>query len=228
MMRAYLSNLWSEKKQALLIIALLVVIVLLGARYLPKVARGPKSPDARVSVLKSINIRELTVYKLSFKVITRASETEEGNISVQFLSGGLLGRGKSTEILYQGCLEMRYGIDIPELTNQHYQLYADTIKLTLPPPRAIGLPQLVTTDDCVTGLIDTRSNNWVFPPNTIDVVKHTRIELQEKLPEWVRQYGLDGKIQERVKQVIKTLFESFFPGRGISISFDDSESESLP
>ena len=144
MMKAYLADLWSEKKQALLMSALLVVIVLLGARYVQKAVRGLQSPD--VQVLKSVNIQKLTVYKLSFEVITRVSETEEGDVSVQFLSGGLLGKDRKTAILYRACLEMRYGIDLPKLTDQYYQLDADTIKITLPPPRVIGLPQLVTTD----------------------------------------------------------------------------------
>ncbi len=80
MMKAYLADLWSEKKQALLMSALLVVIVLLGARYVQKAVRGLQSPD--VQVLKSVNIQKLTVYKLSFEVITRVSETEEGDVSV--------------------------------------------------------------------------------------------------------------------------------------------------
>jgi len=225
-MGAYLYNLWSEKKKSFLTVALLIVIILLGARYIQKVVRGFQSPDVRgsdIQILKSVNIQQLTVYSLLFEVITRVSETEEGAISVQLLSGELLGKDTITEILYRGCLKLRYGIDIPELTDQHYQLNADTIKITLPPPHVIGLPQLVTTDDCATDVIDTRSSNWVFSPETRNIVKYTRIELQEKLPEWVRQYGFNEKAQDRTEQVLKDLFESHFPNRGISISFDDSE-----
>ena len=224
-----MSSLWPSIKkqlstQTLLIVGLLVVIVLSGGRYVQKVVRGFQSPG--VQILKSVNIQELTVYKLSFEVITRVGETEEGNISVQFLSGGLLGKESTTEILYRGCLEMRYGIDIPELTDQYYQLDADTIKITLPPPRVIGSPQFVTTADCATDVIDTRTDTWFSSPSTIDIVKYTRIELQENLPEWVRQYGFDEKVRERTEQIIKGLFESLFPDLGISISFDDAESES--
>ena len=230
-----MSSLWpSIKKQLstqtllivglLVLVGLLVVIVLSDGRYVQKVVRGFQSPS--VQVLKSFNIRKLTVYKLSFEVITRVSETEEGNISVHFLSGGLLGKKSSTEILYRGCLEMRYGIDIPKLTDQYYQLDADTIKLTLPPPRVIGSPQLVTTDDCATNMIDTRTDRWFPSPNTTDIVKYTRIKLQENLPEWVRQHGFDEKGRERTEQIVRGLFESLFPDLGISISFDDAESES--
>ena len=142
-----MSSLWPsiEKQlstQTLLIVGLLVIIILSSGCDVQKVVDRFQNPS--VQVLKSVNIQELTVYKLSFEVITRVRETEEGNINVQFLSGGLLGKESTIEILYRGCLEMRYGIDIPELTDQYYQLDADTIKVTLPPPRVIGSPQFVT------------------------------------------------------------------------------------
>ena len=213
-MRRYLANLWSEKKQALLISGLLVVIVLLGARYAQKAVRGFQSPD--VQVLKSVNIQKLTVYNLFFEVITRVSETEEGDISVWLLSGGLLGKDSKTEILYRGCLKMRYGIDLPELTDQYYQLDADAIKIILPPPGVIGLPQLVTTDVCATDVIDTRPDRI----DTRDIVGRTRSQLQEKLPEWVRQNGFDEKARERTEQILKGLLDGLFPDRRISISFD--------
>ena len=219
-------NNWEHRKAVLVMLAVIpVVIVLFGARYLRKVVRRFQSPD--VQVLKSIDIQKLTAYNLSLEVITRVSETEDGNVSVQLLSGGLLGKDKNTEILYRGCLEMRYGIDIPELTSQHYQLDADTINITLPSPRVIGSPQFVATDDCVTDVIGTRPDTWFSSPDTIDIVKYARIQLQEKLPEWVRQNGFDEKVRDRTEQIIKGLFESLFPDHGIAISFDDSESESL-
>ena len=154
------------------------------------------------------------------------SETEAGDISVQFLSGGLLGKDRKTEILYRACLEIRYGIDLPELTDQYYQLDTDIIQITLPPPRVIGLPQLVTTDDCATDSIDTRTDS--SSSNTTDIIKRARIQLQEELPEWIRQYGFDEKARERAEQVLKGLFEGPFPNRGIAISYDDTESRSLP
>ena len=211
-------------KQTLLIVWLLVIIILPSGCDIQKAVRRFQSPS--VQVLKSVNIQKLTVYKLSFEVITRVRETEEGDISLQFLSGGLLGKESTTEILYRGCLEMRYGIDIPELTDQYYQLDADPIKITLPPPRVIGSPQFVTTADCATGVIDTRTDTWFSDPSTRHIVKYTRIKLQENLPEWLRRYGFDEKVRERTEQIIKGLFESLFPDREFSLSFDDAESES--
>ncbi len=73
----------------------IIVIVLWGWHELPQKAAGIfQSPD--IQVLEPIN-------------------------SVQLLPGGLLGKDKSTEILYRGCLDMRYGVDLPELTDKHYQ-----------------------------------------------------------------------------------------------------------
>ncbi len=201
----------------------IIVIVLWGLRELQKAVGSFQSPA--VQVLESINIQKLTVYKTSVEVITRATEGEDGNISVQLLTGGLLGRDKRTEILYRGCLDMRYGLDLPELTDKHYQVDADLIKLTLPPPRVIGSPQFVAREDCITDVIRTRSSNWFFSPDTTDIVKYTRIALQEKLPEWMRRYNFDEKVQERTEQVIKDLLESFFPGHKIAITFDASEQE---
>ena len=225
-------NNWKHSKATLGILAVISVVIVLsgGSLLFRKAMHSFQSPE--LHILKSLDIRSLTVYRLTLDVLTLTKQTKDGNIIVKIASAGLLGEDETVEVLYRACLEIDYGIDIPELTNEYYIFGPDTIKITLPMPRIIGSPQFIEKDFCSTEVVGERSNypwySWrsYSDPEMGAIIKKTRLQMKEKIPEWVNQFNLNEKAQYRTEQVIRGLFESISSGKKIFISFDDFVQES--
>jgi hypothetical protein len=211
-------------------IFLILIILIGGIIFVFRRLSGPSHPD--IKRISSIDIRQLTVYKFAFDIITQILEEQGENISVSILFGGILPTNQSKEVLYRACLEIEYGVTLPKLSEDYYSIKDNTITLTLPPPSINGEPQLVTNEKCDTKVIDSRYRKvpWYkflkTRPNIDEIIKKARIQLQDEAPKLVKEFALDEMVRKRSKKLVQAMLKSFFPDCDIFVRFNDEDMRS--
>ncbi|MBU0568076.1 DUF4230 domain-containing protein [bacterium] len=183
-----------------------------------------KSEQAALSpekILAQTPIAELAVYDFIFSIITKASENESGNISLLIVSGELLGKDIKTEILYRGCVRMKYGVNLAYLGPDKFKIDDNTIRITLPKPCIIGFAEILNEGSCTSEVLAAKSNKWLSRPNTVDLEQRVRRQYQETAPSWVKRFGLEQLVRDRTKEVLKLFLSESIKDKEIIIEFDD-------
>lgn len=171
-----------------------------------------KKPDQNIPMTNSMSnflnklpVKELSVYKYRFHVLTEAKHSIEG-----FL-GTSIGASES-KVLLEGCVDVECGIDISSLK---YEEKNNTINIILPTPKVIGLPRILTEGDNALRNVGYIGKNWM------DLEDKARRNIQYDAMDWPTQYGLDSLTKRRVQEVFALLINIAFPNKEVRIRFDD-------
>ena len=227
--------LWIRKSGLIFLIALLVMAAAYAA-YFQIEGRAKLERRAIEETITRMPVAELAVYDFTFEIISRATRNESGNTAALVLTAGMIGKGTSTAILYRGCVNVRYGVDLATLATSpwRYAITRDAVDIVLPDPGPIGKPRVLSSGPCTSEVLDVYSkksflkpDTWFNDPVTLDLQKLLREEYQELAPGWAGRFGLDSLTRERTREVMSVFLAPVARGRKVSISFD-SEAQRAP
>lgn len=178
-----------------------------------------------------MNIAEFSVYEFIFDLITSASVDKNGNIALHIFTGGLAGKGSTDEILYQGCIKIRYGVDLNNLTVNDFEITKDAIKIKLPNPSLVGDPEILKGGGCKSIILDTKSSSF-FGMGKVDTL--TQLKLQKSInamyqkdsKHFIRNFNLEKLVKERTINVLRAFLTPLANKRAISITFHNSQKTS--
>ena len=87
-----------------------------------------------------VAVHELILQEAVLDIITKAEIDEGGNPVLYFVSAGTMGNSKNKQVLFRGCIQIRYGVDMSGTMLEVTSDGNGTILLTLPEPHIIGNP----------------------------------------------------------------------------------------
>lgn len=199
----------------------LIVISLLGF-WISKPSVVISSPGSEKDVMNSLNslhVKELSLHRFRFHVITDVMQNDEGNPILRFTTGGLLGQDVENSVLMAGGVDVRYGITV-DLNEETCKVDDETISLSLPAPKVIDKPTLLAEGDSALRKIGERGKD------TGKVEDFARASIQKDAENWPEKFGLDGMTRQRAKDVLTVFIKSAFPGKKVVVRIVDEEKAS--
>ena len=106
--------------------------------WYPQGENTPSPQEQTRELLKVVPVYDLILQEATLDIITQAKFDELGSPLLYFASAGTFGQTESKLVLFRGCVQIRYGVD---MTNSQLEVTSDgngSILVKLPEPRIIG------------------------------------------------------------------------------------------
>ena len=205
----------------------LVLLLLLAAAYMTiEIGCRPEEHSQSIQqrtqeLLRMVAVHELILQEAVLDIITKAQIDEGGNPVLYFVSAGAFGNTKLKQVLFRGCIQIRYGVDMSGTVLEVTSDGNGTILLKLPEPKIIGNPVVLTEPPCQSRILDVTGEGWWAG-------RIARAEVQHRIhQEYVKNaarlcdgLGLEGKTKERAEQVLRAFLKPVLNGKNLVILWE--------
>lgn len=179
-------------------------------------------------LLRVVAVHELILQEAILDIITKAEIGENGSPVLYFVSAGTMGNPKNKQVLFRGCLQIRYGVDMSGTVLEVTSDGNGTILLKLPEPRIIGNPVVLTEPPYQSMILDVIGEGWWAG-------RIARAEVQNQIhQEYVKNasvlcdgLGLEEKTKERAEQVLRAFLKPVLADKHLVILWDDNNNTAI-
>ena len=144
--------------QAVLVMLLLTMTLfhLTHSTWYPQQENVPSTQEQTRDLLKVVPVYDLILQEATFDIITQAKFDEQGSPMLYFASAGTFGQTQSKLVLFRGCVQIRYGVNMADSKLEVTLDGNGSILVKLPEPRIIGNPIVLTEPPCQSHIMDVR------------------------------------------------------------------------
>ena len=181
--------------------------------------RNELSPQQRTQeLLRVVAVHELILQEAILDIITKAEIDEHGNPVLYFVSAGSFGNTKLKQVLFRGCLQIRYGVDMAGTVLEVTSDGNGTILLKLPDPRIIGNPVVLTETPYQSVILDVIGEGWwAGRIARAEVQNQIHLEYVKSAAKLCDGLGLEQKTKERAEQVLRAFLKPVLDGKNLVI-----------
>ncbi|OQB74710.1 MAG: hypothetical protein BWX92_02937 [Deltaproteobacteria bacterium ADurb.Bin135] len=212
--------------QAVVVILLLTMTLfhLTHSAWYPQEDNTPSPQEQTRDLLKVVPVYDLILQEATLDIITQAKFDEQGNPLLYFASAGTFGQTQSKLVLFRGCVQIRYGVD---MTDTRLEVTSDgngSILVKLPEPRIIGNPIILTEPPCQSRILDVQGEGWwagrIARAEVTNQIGHAYVT---NAPKICAGLGLEQKTKERAEQVLRAFLKPLLQDKQLVIQWAGKE-----
>lgn len=212
-------------RRVLMALFMLVLVVFIWRSPLVEavkqcLARSEKNREV-LRMLNSLPVRELILQEATFDVITMAEISEEGNPILYFVSAGMLGKNDDKQVLFRGCVRIRFGIDLDIVNSETCSIRDGMLVLQLPLPRMIGNPVILTEPPFESRILDVKGEGWwAGYVERAEVQTQIHQEYAKHAAKLCEGLDLENKTMNRAEQVFQAFLEPLLKDKGLDLRIE--------
>ncbi len=209
--------------QAVLVMLLLTMTLfyLTHSTWYPREDNTPSPQEQTRELLKVVPVYDLILQEATLDIITQAKFDEQGNPLLYFASAGTFGQTQSKSVLFRGCVQIRYGVD---MTDTKLEVTSDgngSILVKLPKPRIIGNPIILTEPPCQSRILDVQGEGWwAGRIPRAEVTNQIAQAYVQNAPKLCAGLGLEQKTKERADQVLRAFLKPVLQDKQLIIQWE--------
>lgn len=208
--------------QAVLAMLLLTMTLfhLTHSAWYPQKNNIPSPQEQTRELLKVVPVYDLILQEATLDIITQAKFDEQGSPLLYFASAGTFGQTQSKLVLFRGCVQIRYGVDMADSKLEVTSDGNGSILVKLPEPRIIGNPIILTEPPCQSRILDVQGEGWwAGKIARAEVTNHIAQAYVVNAPKLCAGLGLEQKTKERAEQVLRAFLKPVLGGKQLVIQW---------
>lgn len=212
--------------QAVLVMLLLTMTLfhLTHSTWYPQQENVPSTQEQTRDLLKVVPVYDLILQEATFDIITQAKFDEQGSPMLYFASAGTFGQTQSKLVLFRGCVQIRYGVNMADSKLEVTLDGNGSILVKLPEPRIIGNPIVLTEPPCQSHIMDVRGEGWwAGRIARAEVTNQIAQAYVQNFPLLCASLGLEQKTKERAEQVLRAFLKPLLQDKQLVIQWTGKE-----
>ena len=168
-----------------------------------------------------VPVYDLILQEATLDIITQAKFDEQGSPLLYFASAGTFGQTQSKLVLFRGCVQIRYGIDMADSKLEVTSDGNGSILVKLPEPRIIGNPIILTEPPCQSHIMAVQGEGWwsgKIP--RAEVTNQIAQAYVQNAPKLCAGLGLEQKTKERAEQVLRAFLKPVLQDKQLLIQWE--------